>query len=114
MLTSGMGVGRKLSGFCKGSRLGEGCSGSGPETLGCSHPAEDLSRPSPSATLAPTAERPSTPRADAAGNRGTHMLTGELRSQVDRIWDAFWSGGISNPMEVILSLIHISEPTRPY
>src|SRR5688572_7525711 len=29
------------------------------------------------------------------------MLTGELRSQIDRIWDAFWSGGISNPLEVI-------------
>ena len=24
------------------------------------------------------------------------MLTGQLRSQIDRIWDAFWSGGISN------------------
>jgi len=23
------------------------------------------------------------------------MLTGELRNQVDRIWDAFWTGGIS-------------------
>jgi hypothetical protein len=29
------------------------------------------------------------------------MLTGEIRNQVDRIWDAFWSGGISNPLEVI-------------
>lgn len=29
------------------------------------------------------------------------MLTGELRSQVDHIWDAFWSGGISNPLEVM-------------
>src|SRR5258706_11434928 len=29
------------------------------------------------------------------------MLTGELKSQIDRIWDAFWSGGISNPLEVI-------------
>ena len=28
------------------------------------------------------------------------MLTGQLRSQVVRIWDAFWSGGISNPLEV--------------
>jgi hypothetical protein len=31
----------------------------------------------------------------------TDMLTGELKSQIDRIWDAFWSGGISNPLEVI-------------
>jgi len=29
------------------------------------------------------------------------MITGELRNQVDRIWDAFWSGGIANPLEVI-------------
>ena len=29
------------------------------------------------------------------------MITGELKSQVDRIWDAFWSGGISNPLEVM-------------
>ncbi|GFK20093.1 type I restriction-modification system subunit M [Corynebacterium glutamicum] len=29
------------------------------------------------------------------------MITGSLRSQVDRIWDAFWSGGISNSMTVI-------------
>lgn len=29
------------------------------------------------------------------------MITGPLRNQVDRIWDAFWSGGISNSMTVI-------------
>ena len=29
------------------------------------------------------------------------MITGELKSQVDRIWDAFWSGGIANPLEVM-------------
>jgi type I restriction enzyme M protein len=29
------------------------------------------------------------------------MLTGELKSQVDKIWDAFWTGGISNPLSVI-------------
>ena len=29
------------------------------------------------------------------------MLTRDIRSQVDRIWDSFWSGGISNPLEVI-------------
>jgi type I restriction enzyme M protein len=29
------------------------------------------------------------------------LLTGEIRSQVDRVWDAFWTGGISNPLEVI-------------
>jgi len=29
------------------------------------------------------------------------MLTGELRNQVDAIWDRFRSGGIANPLEVI-------------
>nr|WP_255157928.1 type I restriction-modification system subunit M N-terminal domain-containing protein [Siphonobacter sp. BAB-5385] len=29
------------------------------------------------------------------------MLTGEKRSQIDRIWNTFWSGGISNPLTVI-------------
>lgn len=32
------------------------------------------------------------------------MFTGEIRNQIDRIWDAFWSGGISNPLEVIEAL----------
>lgn len=29
------------------------------------------------------------------------MLTGEVRSQIDQIWNNFWTGGISNPLEVI-------------
>jgi len=29
------------------------------------------------------------------------MITGELKSQVDKIWEAFWTGGISNPLSVI-------------
>ena len=29
------------------------------------------------------------------------MITGELKSQVDRVWEAFWTGGISNPISVI-------------
>jgi len=35
------------------------------------------------------------------------MLTGELKGQVDRIWDAFWSGGISNPLEVIEQITYL-------
>ena len=26
------------------------------------------------------------------------MIIGEIRSQIDTIWDAFWSGGIANPV----------------
>lgn len=29
------------------------------------------------------------------------MITGEVRSKVDRIWETFWTGGITNPLEVI-------------
>jgi len=29
------------------------------------------------------------------------MLTGAIRTQVDQIWNAFWSGGVSNPLSVI-------------
>ncbi|MEJ7668087.1 MAG: class I SAM-dependent DNA methyltransferase [Casimicrobiaceae bacterium] len=35
------------------------------------------------------------------------MLIGEIRSQIDRIWDAFWSGGISNPLEVIEQITYL-------
>jgi len=29
------------------------------------------------------------------------VITGELKSQVDKIWEAFWTGGTSNPLTVI-------------
>lgn len=35
------------------------------------------------------------------------MLTGELKSRIDRIWDAFWSGGISNPLEVMEQITYL-------
>ncbi|MBX9594622.1 MAG: type I restriction-modification system subunit M [Roseomonas sp.] len=35
------------------------------------------------------------------------MLTGELRSQIDRIWDSFWTGGISNPLEVMEQITYL-------
>ena len=35
------------------------------------------------------------------------MITGELKSKVDRVWDAFWSGGIANPLEVIEQITYL-------
>ncbi len=35
------------------------------------------------------------------------MLTGDLKNKIDRIWDAFWSGGISNPLEVIEQITYL-------
>lgn len=35
------------------------------------------------------------------------MSFNEIKPQIDRIWDVFWSGGISNPMEVIEQLTYL-------
>jgi type I restriction enzyme M protein len=35
------------------------------------------------------------------------VLTADIRNRIDRIWDAFWSGGISNPLEVIEQIIYL-------
>jgi type I restriction enzyme M protein len=35
------------------------------------------------------------------------MLTGELRSQVDGIWNDFWSGGLANPLQVIEQITYL-------
>ena len=35
------------------------------------------------------------------------MISGEIKSQIDRIWDSFWSGGISNPLEIIEQITYL-------
>lgn len=35
------------------------------------------------------------------------MITGELKGKVDRVWDQFWSGGISNPLQVIEQITYL-------
>lgn len=35
------------------------------------------------------------------------MITGELKSKVDRIWDTMWSGGIANPMNVLEQITYL-------
>src|SRR5437879_3340629 len=35
------------------------------------------------------------------------MITGEIKSQVDQVWNSFWSGGISNPLEVIEQITYL-------
>jgi hypothetical protein len=42
----------------------------------------------------------------------TDMLTGELKNQIDRIWDAFWSGGISNPLWTCPGLVDTPDRTK--
>lgn len=35
------------------------------------------------------------------------MITGELKSKIDRIWDTMWAGGIANPLSVIEQLTYL-------
>jgi len=35
------------------------------------------------------------------------VITGDVRNKVDRVWDAFWTGGISNPLEVIEQITYL-------
>jgi len=50
---------------------------------------------------------PAPQAAIAPGTTAASVLTGELRNQIDRIWDAFWSGGIANPLEVLEQLTYL-------
>src|SRR5664279_6237722 len=42
-----------------------------------------------------------------ARTRVARVITGELKNKIDRVWDAFWSGGISNPLEVIEQITYL-------
>lgn len=35
------------------------------------------------------------------------VITGELKRKIDAVWNAFWSGGISNPLEVIEQITYL-------
>lgn len=35
------------------------------------------------------------------------MITGDIKSKIDQIWNAFWSGGISNPLEVMEQMTYL-------
>jgi type I restriction enzyme M protein len=35
------------------------------------------------------------------------VVTGELKSQIDKVWNAFWTGGIANPVEVIEQITYL-------
>ena len=35
------------------------------------------------------------------------MITGEIKNQVDQIWNTFWSGGVSNPLSVIEQITYL-------
>lgn len=35
------------------------------------------------------------------------MINSQVRGQVDALWNAFWTGGISNPLEVIEQITYL-------
>jgi type I restriction enzyme M protein len=35
------------------------------------------------------------------------VITGSIKTQIDGVWNAFWSGGISNPLEVIEQITYL-------
>jgi type I restriction enzyme M protein len=35
------------------------------------------------------------------------MLTGQLRNEVDKLWETFWTGGITNPLTVIEQITYL-------
>ena len=68
----------------------------------------DSSQLLPGQTL-PIQSRPKARTAGQSAVRGSSasVVAGDFRSQIDRIWDAFWSGGISNPLEVIEQITYL-------
>ena len=45
--------------------------------------------------------------ADPDNRNPALMITGTVKSQIDQVWNAFWSGGISNPLEVIEQITYL-------
>ena len=35
------------------------------------------------------------------------MIVGAIKSQIDSIWNDFWSGGLSNPLQVIEQITYL-------
>ena len=35
------------------------------------------------------------------------MITGELKNKVDRVWEIFWTGGVTNPLSVIEQITYL-------
>src|SRR5262245_12503787 len=52
-------------------------------------------------------EPPSREARPTVTGKANGALTGDIRNQVDRVWDAFWSGGIANPLEVVEQITYL-------
>ncbi len=38
------------------------------------------------------------------------MLTGKIRNNIDKLWERFWTGGITNPLTVIEQISYLMLP----
>lgn len=35
------------------------------------------------------------------------MITGQIKNQMDQIWDTFWTGGISNSIDILKQMTYL-------
>lgn len=35
------------------------------------------------------------------------MITGEIKNKIDKIWETFWTGGLTNPMDIIKQMNYL-------
>ena len=35
------------------------------------------------------------------------MITGELKNKIDDLWEIFWTGGLTNPLDVIEQMTYL-------
>ncbi len=35
------------------------------------------------------------------------MITGQIKNQIDQIWDTFWTGGISNYIDILKQMTYL-------
>lgn len=57
--------------------------------------------------MAPVAYLPEWPRPKTSSMSLRPVITGDVKSKISRVWDSFWSGGISNPLEVIEQITYL-------
>ncbi len=35
------------------------------------------------------------------------MITGTIKNKIDKLWEAFWTGGLTNPLDVIEQITYL-------
>lgn len=39
------------------------------------------------------------------------MITGELKNRINSLWEIFWTGGITNPLDVVAQMTYQTNGT---